>query len=295
MKTPDFLESELVLHTDGSVYHLRLLPEHIADTVLLVGDQGRVSRISRFFDRIELKISNREFVTHTGSFRGKRFTAISTGIGTDNIDIVMNELDAAVNIDLQSRTARGKKRSLDIIRMGTSGALHEDIPVDSLVLSSYGLGFDGLIYYYQYEFSEDENRLANAIKEHLNWDSRLASPYLISADEQLKQSLEPEMITGITATATGFYGPQGRQLNLPLSREDINQSLASFIYQGQRITNFEMETSALYALGKALGHRCCTCCTIIANRWAKSYSGDYQMSVDHMIETVLNRLVDQAP
>lgn len=291
MDNSGIAESELVLNDDGSVYHLRLKPEHIADTVFLVGDQGRVAKISNHFDELEVEIANREFVTHTGSYKGKRFTALSTGIGADNIDITINELDAAVNIDLVKRLPKSEKKSLNLIRIGTSGALHGDIPVDSLVISTHGLGFDGLIYYYDYQFTPEEAQLNQKINTHLQWDSRLSKPYLISGSDNLIGKLGSGMIPGITATATGFYGPQGRQLNLKLSNQKINENLASFIHGGHRIINFEMETSALYGLGKSLGHQCCTCCAVIANRVIKKYSRNHEATIDKLIKTVLDRMV----
>jgi len=291
MDSKPIAPSELVLNPDGSVYHLKLKPDHIADTVFLVGDQGRVANISKHFDQIEYQSINREFVAHTGTYKGTRFTALSTGIGTDNIDIVLNELDAAVNIDLDSRIPKASKKSLNLlVRLGTSGALHEDVAVDSMVISSHGLGFDGLLYYYRFQQDRDEQYLNLKINEHLNWDARLSVPYLVAADPELYDTLKPDMIPGITATATGFYGPQGRALNLELHNNGINEALQSFRYEDYRITNFEMETSALYGLGKALGHRCCTCCAIIANRVAKAYSKDYHLTIDQLIVTVLDRL-----
>ena len=283
-------ESELVLNPDGSVYHLHLKEDQIADTVFLVGDQGRVARISQHFEDLEVEVSNREFVTHTGSYRGKRFTALSTGIGTDNIDIAINELDAAVNIDLQTRSPKSNRRALNLIRIGTSGAIHGDIPVDSVVISTHGLGFDGLLYYYQHQFDDHEQALNEAINRHLNWDPLLSRPYVVSASRWLLERLAPGMTPGITATATGFYGPQGRELNLPLTNQGINETLQSFQFEGHRVTNFEMETSALYGLGKLLGHQCCTCCAIIANRVSKEYSNDHGKAIDDLIQMVLERL-----
>ena len=283
-------DSELILNDDGSIYHIHLKPEHIADTVLLVGDQGRVAKISRHFDKIDHKISNREFHTHTGTYKGKKITVLSTGIGTDNIDIVVNELDAAVNIDLNTRELKPERKSLNLIRIGTSGALHPDIPVGSHSISEFGLGLDGLIYYYNYEFSQREKNLANSINSHLNWNSSLSRPYIIESSKTLFDQLSEDMIPGITATAAGFYGPQGRRLYLEPNIKDINAQFSSFQSNGYRITNFEMETSALYALGKMLGHKCCTTCAIIANRTIKDYSDDYQSIVDGLIEVVLNRI-----
>lgn len=284
-------ESELVLNQDGSVYHLHLKGEHIADYVILVGDPGRVAQVADFFDSVEFQASNREFVTVTGRYRGQRFTVLSTGIGTDNIDIVMNELDAAINIDLQSRTPLPHRKSLNIVRIGTSGALHPDIPVDSFVISTHGLGLDGLIYYYDYQFTDNELDIMNVLNNHLRWNSNLATPYIVAASEKLIDRLGQGMISGITATATGFYGPQGRKLNIKLKNRQMHRLFRSFEYQGHRITNFEMETSGLYALGKMLGYQCCTCCAIIANRVTMDYSRDHKKVIDRLIKIVLDRLV----
>ena len=291
MHNKNIPESELVLNQDGSVYHLHLKPENIADNVLLVGDPGRVAKIARFFDTVEFQSSNREFVSCTGNYKGTRFTALSTGIGTDNIDIVMNELDAAVNIDLANRIPLPSHKTLNIVRIGTSGGLHEDIPVDSFVISEFGLGFDGLVYYYDYKFSDNEMYMMNNINKHLNWNRNLSTPYVISASTNLFRSLGTGMTPGITATATGFYGPQGRKLTLKLGNEQMHQIFQSFEHQSLRITNFEMETSGLYALGKLLGHECCTCCAIIANRVTKKYSKDHNLAIDRLIQLVLDRLV----
>ncbi len=284
-------ESELVLNDDGSVYHLHLKGEHVADTVILVGDPGRVAQVVDFFDSVEFQASNREFVTVTGSYRDQRFTVLSTGIGTDNIDIVMNELDAAINIDLQSRSPLPHRKSLNIVRIGTSGALHPDIPVDSFVISTHGLGLDGLIYYYDYQFTDNESDIMTVLNKHLKWNSNLATPYIVAASEKLIDRLGQGMISGITATATGFYGPQGRKLNIKLKNIQMHQLFRSFEYQGHRITNFEMETSGLYALGKMLGYQCCTCCAIIANRVTKQYSKDHKKVLNQLIKSVLDRLV----
>ena len=283
-------ESELVLNADGSVYHLHLKGEQIADQVLLVGDPGRVKLVASFFDSIEFETQNREFVSMTGTYEGKRFTVLSTGIGTDNIDIVINELDAAINIDPDSRTPVPTRRTLNIVRIGTSGGLHHDIPVDSFVLSSYGLGLDGLLYYYKYKYSDIELDIIQNINQHLNWNPDLAKPYVVSADDELVKLLETGMITGITATASGFYGPQGRKITLDLANPSMHDQFRSFNYHGLRISNFEMETSAIYGLGKLLGHRCCTCCAIIANRVTRSYSKDYHVAIKELIQLVLNRL-----
>ncbi len=283
-------ETELILNPDGSVYHLHLRPEQLAENVIVVGDQGRVGNVSAHFQSIEHKVSNREFVTHTGIFRGKRFTVLSTGIGTDNIDIVLNELDALVNIDLGTRTVKPQKTSLNIVRIGTSGALQGDIPVDSFVASSHGMGLDGLLNYYAGMAGCDEPGIAEAFMKHAGWTKGLPYPYTVKASERLLEVLANDQTKGITATAPGFYGPQGRQLRLAPSLPDLNEKLGSFRHGGLRVTNFEMETSALYGLGKLLGHDCCTLCAIIANRVAKRYSKDYRKAVDDLIRLVLERL-----
>jgi uridine phosphorylase len=291
MSEDQMQSSELIINDDGSLYHIHLKEEHIADTVILVGDQGRVQEVSNHFERIEFKMSNREFITHTGFYKGKRLTVMSTGIGTDNIDIAISELDAAVNIDLEHRTYKAKRKSLNLVRIGTSGALQPDIPVGSFVISEYGLGLEGLIYYYNFEFSDAEATLTGAIQKHLNWNPKLADPYAVAASPELVALLSEGMVKGVTATASGFYGPQGRKLFLTPSIVDLGEKLSSFQYQKHRITNFEMETSALYALGKMMGHHCCTCCAIIANRSRKEYADDYKVIVNDLIQTVLDRLV----
>ncbi|MCP4460341.1 MAG: nucleoside phosphorylase [Cytophagales bacterium] len=283
-------ESELVLNPDGSVYHISLREEHVADTVLLVGDQSRVARISRHFDKLDARIQHREFVTHVGTYKGKKITAISTGIGTDNIDIVLNELHAAANIDLKARRLKENLRQLNLIRIGTSGSLQDDIPAGGFIASQFGLGLDGLIYYYNYQFTEEETELNKIINKHLQWNSNLSRPYLVKGSNELINKIGHDMYKGVTATATGFYGPQGRSLGLDLSNTSMNETLQSFSHEGYRITNFEMETSALYGLGKLLGHNCCTCCMVLANRAKKEYVNDPQKAIDRLIETVLDRV-----
>src|SRR3990172_1129229 len=294
--------SELILNPDGSIYHLKLRHEHIADTIIMVGDPDRVEMVSKYFDRIEHKIQNREFRTHTGILNNAPLSVISTGIGTDNIDIVLNELDAIVNIDLQTRQIKSKLKSLNIIRLGTSGSLQKDIPVDSLVLSKYGLGFDGLLNFYRGNAGNVEAlhatplhslhspaAIRDAFIKHTNWNEKLAKPYIVKGSDKLAEQLGEGLLTGITATAPGFYGPQGRVLRLPLSYPELNKKIETFNYNGERITNFEMETSALYGLGKLLGHNTCTICAIIANRVSKQYSKDCKKMVDAMIRLVLER------
>ncbi len=283
-------ETELILNPNGSVYHLQLLPEHIAQNIIIVGDQGRVATVSKYFHTIDVKIQNREFVTHVGTFNSKKVMVLSSGIGTDNIDILINELDAAVNIDLKTRTIKENKTKLNIVRIGTSGALQADIPVDNYVVSSYGLGFDGLLNYYQDLKDVNEHDVSEAFIKQTNWDKNLPYPYAIKASETLIDKIGFDQIKGITATAPGFYGPQGRKLRLSPWVEDFNQQLTDFNHNGIRITNFEMETSALYGLGKLLGHETCTICAIIANRVAKKYSKDYHPAVENLIQLVLERL-----
>ncbi len=285
-----FPETELIITDKNNVYHLDINEEHIADDVILVGDQGRVEQISNMFSNVECKIQHREFVTHTGTFNGKRITVISTGIGTDNIDIVLNELDAAVNIDLKTRTLKDKMRSLNIIRLGTSGALQADIPVNSLVVSQYGLGLDGLLNYYADYKSINEDFISDSFMKHTNWTDNLPYPYCVKADDTLFKKFAQGNPTGITATAPGFYGPQGRQLRLKAAKPNLNELLTEFNANGTCITNFEMETSALYGLGKLLNHKCLTVCVIIANRVIKQFTSDYKKSVEHLITNSLERL-----
>lgn len=283
-------DTDLILNSDGSAYHLHIRNEHIADHVIVVGDQSRVEQISKHFDKLEVKIQNREFLTHTGRVGKNRITVLSTGIGTDNIDIAVNELDAAINIDPKTRQVRAVQRKLNIIRIGTSGALQADIPVGSFVISEFGLGFDGLIHYYNYEFNELERVLVDKIVQHLKLTKELSTPYVCKGSELLINKLGEGMISGITATASGFYGPQGRKLRLQLKDPGIEDRLGNFSYQNYRITNFEMETSALYGLGSMLGHDCCTCCAVIANRIRQEFSKDYHKDIDKLIQTVLERI-----
>ena len=281
--------SELVLNPDGSVYHLALRPEHLGDLVFVVGDQGRVERISRHFSKVEHRVQNREFVAHTGVYNGTHVTALSTGIGTDNIDIVLNELDALANIDLERRAPRAEQRSLRIIRLGTCGALQEDIPVDSRIVSAFGVGLDNVLHYYAYENTGAEQRLLNDLLVHVEWPDNLPLPYVAAGDQRLVDLLGHDNHVGITLTAGGFYGPQGRQLRLLPSVDGLNERFSSFIHEDLRCTNFEMETSALYGLGGMMGHRVCTVCTVVANRLRKEYSKDHHTSIDRMIAEVLER------
>ncbi len=281
-------DTELILTAENKVYHLNLSAKEIADTIIIVGDRGRVKQVSKHFDKIDFEVENREFLTHTGTCNGKRLSVVATGIGTDNIDIVLNELDAAVNIDLETRTIKAKKKSLNIIRLGTSGALRKDVEVDSFLMATHGLGFDGLAHFYQSENIIDE-KMSSAFATHSNWQKQSASPYIVKASEKLLKKFDG-FARGITATASGFYAPQGRQLRIAPTIEDLHQKMSTFSYEGNRITNFEMETSALYFLANALGHHALTICAIIGNRISKAQSKDYKKTVDKMIVTVLDKL-----
>jgi len=285
-------ESELILNPDGSVYHLNLKPEHISDTILFVGDQDRVEKITKYFDSIEFSIQKREFKTQTGTYKGKRITVISTGIGPDNIDIVINELDALVNIDLNTREIKPVHTCLTIIRVGTSGSLQEDIPVDSFVLSTHGLDLNGMMHSYQID------KITNPILENefiksTNWSSQKARPIIIENDKSLEEKMESELTyKGITATAGGFYGPQGRVLRLPLEDSNLNDKMDTFSSNGHRISNLEMETSAIYGLSKLLGHRALSLNAIIANRVNGTFSNDPELVVDQLIKYTLEKLVE---
>lgn len=283
-------ESELVMNSDGSIYHLNLHPENIAETIILVGDQDRVGKVSKHFDTIEFRAQKREFVTHTGRVGSKRLTVLSTGIGTDNIDIVVNELDALMNIDLKTRTIKNEIKSLNLIRLGTSGSLQEDLPVDSYLLSTHGIGFDGVFNYYEKASEIEDTELTDAFVAQTEWNTKFPRPYIVKGSDKLFDLLKEGTRHGMTATANGFYGPQGRQLRLKPTVPDLNERLSKFNYQGMRITNFEMETSALFGLGKALGHECATVCAIIANRFKKEYSKNHDQTVEQLISFVVDRV-----
>lgn len=282
--------TELILNPDGSVFHLHLKDEHIADTVLLVGDPGRVALIGKHFSKLEFSISHREFVTQTGWYNGNRITALSSGIGTDNIDIVLNELFAAVNINPKTRLMNEKRRQLHIIRIGTSGALQPYISVGAHVASEFGLGLDGLMYYYNYQFSEAERTLNDAFEEHCVWPEGLAKPYFVRSDNALLEKIGEGMTRGITATGTGFYGPQGRDLRGQDSAVAVSDLLQRVPLGDKRVTNFDMETAGLYGLGRIFGFACLTVNTIIANRVTKEFSKSPHVQVELLIETVLNRV-----
>lgn len=281
--------SELIINKDGSIFHLHLKPEDIADTIILVGDQDRVEVVSSFFEKIEVKKQNREFNTHTGIFNGKRITVTSTGIGTDNIDIVVNELDAIANIDLKTRLVKAEKKKLNFIRIGTSGALQGDIPIDTPIASKMGIGFDGMINFYANRDKIANLEIEQAFKDSVNWNKQLTSPYFVDSSDELLNKIAFDMRQGLTISAPGFYGPQGRVLRLPIQDENINQKITDFEFDGQKITNYEMECSAIYGLSKLLEHNALTVCNIIANRIRKEYSSDYKKSVKELILKVLER------
>ncbi|MCF8367403.1 MAG: nucleoside phosphorylase [Bacteroidales bacterium] len=288
-------DSELILNPNGTIYHLNLRPENIAGTIILVGDPGRVEKISKKFDHVEFMGQNREICTHTGVYKNKRLSVISTGMGTDNIDIVVNELDALVNIDLNTRIIKPKHTRLNLIRLGTSGALQPDIPLNAFIVSEYGLGLDGLLHFYKVNDDILEQDMVQYFEETLARDSRVASPYAVGADKELLALFENKKVhKGITITAPGFYGPQGRELRIPLAFPDFNDQLKSFRYKENRILNYEMETSALYALAKTLGHRAITICVAIANRERREINQNYHTAIDELIGLVLNKIVSIA-
>ena len=284
-------ESELILNPDGSIYHLNLRPEQVADTIILVGDPNRVPRVSAYFDTIEFSTQKREFCTHTGTYKGKRLTVLSTGIGPDNIDIVINELDALFNIDLHTRKPKEQLTSLNIVRFGTSGSLQVDIPVDSFVLSSHGLGMDNMLHAYKDAPNVREIAMEEAFMAHTQWNTDKGRPYIVGCGETLKQRLLTDKVfEGITGTAPGFYGPQGRMLRLPVQDPTLNDKLHSFNYKGYRMTNLEMETSAIYGLSKLLGHQAVSLNAIIANRAAGTFTKDTKKVVENLIVYGLEQL-----
>lgn len=282
-------EADLIINPDGSIYHLNLLPEDIADTVITVGDPDRVAEVSRYFDRIEVRKGKREFITNTGYLGSKRITVISTGIGTDNIDIVMNELDALVNIDFKTRLPNKSLKSLSIIRIGTSGAIQEDLPMGTILVSEFGLGLDALMHYYLHEISGDEHTILDAIKSHLHHLKGI-SPYLTAADPVLLEKIGKDLPRGITVTAPGFYAPQGRELRAKNSIPGLIDLLRSFSSGKNRITNLEMETAGIYALAKTLGHKALSVNAILASRVKFEFSSNPAKIINEAIQLVINRL-----
>lgn len=292
IKNMSIQSSELILNPDGSVYHLNLKPEHIANDIIFVGDQNRVEKITQFFDSIEYSTQKREFKTQTGWYKGKRLTVLSTGIGPDNIDIVINELDALVNIDLETRQPKAQLTALNIIRVGTSGSLQNDIPVDSFVLSKFGLGLDNMLRSYCID-AVTNTALEDAFIAQTNWDLKKGRPYAVACSETLEKLIESDTIfKGITATAGGFYGPQGRVLRLPVQDPELNGKMDHFSHEGQAITNLEMETAAIYGLSALLGHNALSLNAIIANRASGTFSEDPYKAVDALITYTLNKLAE---
>jgi uridine phosphorylase len=292
MDTKEMKESDLIVNSDGSIYHLKLRPEEIPDLILVSGDPARISLISEHFEKVEFRRQNREFASHLGWFRGKRILALSTGIGPDNIDIVMNELDALVNIDLRTREPLPGHRSLTVVRIGTSGTIHADIPVGSYVISSHGMGMDGSLHYYSQLKEVTDHMLTQELIRQTNWPAFLPVPYIIPGTEDLVSQLSVHGVTGITATAGGFYGPQGRVLRLPVAYPEMLQSLADFSYLGHRIINFEMETSSLYGLGRMLGHQVASICVLLANRATGEYTRTIKQDEEKLVQFVLSRLTE---
>jgi len=285
-----FPATELVLDANGAVYHLGLQPDQLASKIILVGDQDRVAKISRFFDTIEHRIQHREFVSHTGTFQGKRLTVLSTGIGTDNIDICMAELDALVNIDLSTRTEKANKSSLEIVRIGTCGMLQADMELHSFVLSSHALGLDNIAHFYPINWSQEEQNLLTQITTQVAFPKGIA-PYLSAACPEMVEKFASDQVRkGITVTSSGFYGPQGRSLRLPSLMPNIHLALGNFEHEGLQIVNFEMESSAIFALGKALGHQCTSICLGVANRPQEIFSTGIDQAMDELIAFVLERI-----
>lgn len=283
--------SELVL-SDGKVYHLDLAPEQISDTIILVGDQFRVAKVSAFFDVIESQVQKREFVCHTGTYRGKRLSVVSTGIGTDNVDIVLNELDALVNFDLVNRCVKKEKTSLTFVRIGTCGAIHKDTPPGTYILSNGSFGLDNVAHFYEIENTPKETEILNAFIKHVNFPKTI-TPYFTFADTELNEKLnKPNVHVGLTVTASGFYGPQGRRLRLPLKITGLNDAFANFSFNGYHIANFEMESSAIFALSRGLGHRAATICLTLANRATGEFLADYDVAMEQLIAHVLEKITD---
>ncbi len=283
--------SELIINPDGSIFHLHLKPEQLAENIILVGDPGRVKMIAGFFDSIESETENREFVSATGSYGTKRITILSTGIGTDNIDIVVNELDALVNIDLATRQVKSEHKSLKIIRIGTSGGLQGDIPVNAFLASTKAIGFDGLLNFYERRNEVSDIAFETSFKNFVNWNELLPSPYVVEADPALfKRIIDEDFTQGVTISAPGFYGPQGRELRLRIVDPLINDKIEAFRFENQRITNYEMECSAIYGLSRLLGHKALTVCIIIANRVSKRANEDYKPVMVKLVQKVLDRI-----
>ena len=287
---PVLSEPDLIVNADGSVYHLCMKPEDLSDTVIVVGDPGRVHEISDHFSSVDHSSSNREFNSCTGFYKGKRITTLSTGIGTDNCDIVMHELDALANFNLTSRIQNPVQRSLSIIRIGTSGSIQPDVPINSYCISTHAVGLDNLLHFYKGTPGILDQEMTEAFAVHAPWPKDLSKPYFVKGSDRLIEKFRPFAVTGITATAPGFYGPQGRYLRLPLTDPEMIAKLQSFNFNGHRIINFEMETSALYGLGALMGHEMVTICALIANRATGQYNPDHKHVVNDLIALVLDHI-----
>ncbi len=284
-------ESELIISPEGKIYHLNLLPHQVAETIISVGDPDRVSEVSKYFDSVEFKVKKREFTTHTGLIGRKRLTVISTGIGTDNIDIVLNELDALFNIDLKERTIKEKITPLNIIRIGTSGSLRAEIPVDSFLISTYGIGIDGLLGFYKYQPDDEEMILTKAFREHVNDLEFIPTPFVMRGSEKLIRIFGQDVHRGMTVTNTGFYGPQGRTLRMGINYPHLIDRVSGFQKGEHKVTNFEMETAALYGMSRILGHECVSLSAIVANRVNGTFSKNPDAAIDKLIQMVLGRIV----
>lgn len=288
------VSSELIINKDGSIYHLHLHPEDLADKVILVGDPGRVDLVSSFFDKTESRHKNREFVTATGRYKGVRITVLSTGIGTDNIDIVLNELDALVSLDLKTGKRLEKPGKLALVRIGTSGSLQKDIPLNTFLLSKTAIGFDGVLHFYADSDQVRNASLEDSLIKGVHWPESFNRPYAVEGSSDLISLLSSDLtVPGLTISAPGFYGPQGRVLRLPLEHQTLNEELAGFAWEGLRITNYEMESSALYGLSKMLGHRAATICAILANRATGEANNNYQPVIRNLIEYVLDKITNE--
>lgn len=286
-----FAASELIINEDGSAFHLHVKPGQLADKILLVGDPGRVDMVASHFDTREVEVSSREFRTVTGTYKGKRLSVISTGIGCDNIDIVVNEIDALVNIDFQTRFEKEEKKSLELVRIGTCGGLQPYTPFGTFICSQKSIGFDGLLNFYAGRNEVCDLPFEEAFKKHMDWNPQLCAPYVIDADAELLERIgQDDMVRGVTIACGGFYGPQGRVLRVPLADPDQNERIACFEYEGHQITNFEMESSALQGLAKLMGHKALTVCMVVANRVAKHVNANYKNSIDALIVKVLDRI-----
>lgn len=288
-----FPESELIINPDGTIFHLHLLPEQLADKVILVGDPGRVALVASHFDTVECEVESREFKTVTGTYGGKRITVLSTGIGCDNIDIVLNELDALANIDFNTRTEKPQHRTLELVRIGTCGGLQPDTPIGTFVLSEKSIGFDGLLNFYAGRDRVCDLALEAAFKQHVQWSSAMGNPYVAPADAGLTARIAGDggdTVRGITIACGGFFGPQGRRLRIPLADPLLNEKIMTFAYEDLCITNFEMESSALAGLSLLLGHKATTICMVVANRLAKEANANYKNSIDDLIMLVLDRI-----